>query len=87
MTNVNILDEAKSLVLGDRNSAYGPAWEDYGRTAKLWSIILNHEVTAAQSALCMVVVKLSRECFKHKRDNLVDMAGYAAVVQSIGDAR
>jgi hypothetical protein len=31
----------------------------------------------------MVCVKLSRECNTHKRDNLVDAAGYAAVAMRI----
>lgn len=58
----SILLEAERLVSGDRNSAYGPAWEDYTRTARLWSIILGFEVDPAKAALCMLAMKISREC-------------------------
>lgn len=78
-----ILEEAQRLVYGDRGAAYGHPREDYTRTAKLWSALLGTEVTAAQAALCMIAVKLSRECHQHKRDNLVDVAGYAAVIDRI----
>ena len=33
----------------------------------------------------MIGVKLSRECNEHKRDNLIDIAGYALTVQMIED--
>ena len=81
----SILEEAQDLVTGDRNNSYGPAWQDYERTAKFWSLILGTEVSSRQAALCMAAVKLSRECHKHKRDNLVDMAGYAHVAQIIAE--
>lgn len=85
--NGSILQEAERLVSGDRNSDYGPAWEDYGRTAQLWSVILGVPVDPAKAALCMLAMKVSRECYKHKVDNLVDIAGYAQVVQLIEDHR
>jgi hypothetical protein len=34
-------------------------------------------------ALCLVALKISRECFRSKRDNRVDMAGYAATLQMV----
>ena len=33
----------------------------------------------------MVAFKLARELIKHKRDNLVDIAGYAQTVQMVED--
>lgn len=78
-----ILDEAKSLVYGDRNNDYGHPKEDMDRTAMMWSAILGTEVTAEKVALCMCAVKISRQCNKRKRDNLVDLAGYAEVANRI----
>lgn len=77
----SILDEAASLVAGDRNADYGDCVADYTDVAVLWSVILGHEVSARQAALCMCAVKLRREAHRHKRDNLVDLCGYAEIAQ------
>lgn len=73
----NILHEADKLVHGDRGNDYGSPREDFERTAKLMSAVLGTSVTAEQVPLLMMCVKLSRQCHKPKRDNLVDIAGYA----------
>jgi len=80
---MNILEKANELVNGDRNDAYGHPHEDFSRTARLWSVILDTDVTAEQAALCMAALKISRQCNKPKEDNMVDLAGYAQVVQMI----
>jgi hypothetical protein len=76
-----ILLEAQRLVHGDRGADYGHPLEDFSRTALIWSAILGVEVTAEQVGLCMIGVKLSRQCNRPKRDNMVDAAGYAETVQ------
>lgn len=75
--------EAVSLVYGDRGAAYGHPIDDYTRTAAMWSAILGTEVTPMQAVLCMVAVKLSRQVNAPKRDNLVDIAGYAECAHRI----
>lgn len=82
-SNETILEEAQRLVYGDRNKDYGSPLSDYTKVAKLWSIVLGTEITPLQAALCMCCIKISREVNKHKRDNLVDLAGYAAVANWI----
>jgi hypothetical protein len=68
--------EADRLVNGDRQSAYGHPLDDFSKTALIWQAILGVPVTAEQVALCMIGVKISRECNIHKRDNIVDGIGY-----------
>ena len=83
----SVLLEAQGLVHGDRQAAYGHPIEDFTRTAAMWSAILGHPITAEQVGLCMCAVKLSRQVNLPKRDNLVDLAGYAETVQMVIDER
>lgn len=78
---MNILQEADKLVNGDRQDDYGHPWHDFSRTAKMWSALLGVDVTPEQVGLCMIAVKLSRQCNRPKVDNMVDAAGYAQTVQ------
>lgn len=80
-----ITAEANELVMGARQNAYGHPYDDFNRTAKIWSAIINVDVTPQQVALCMIGIKISRECNKHKRDNLVDIAGYAETCNMVNE--
>lgn len=74
----SILAEADRIVSHDRGLDYGHPSSDFGRTAKMWAAILGIPyVSPEQVALCMIAVKISREVHRHKRDNLMDIAGYA----------
>ena len=87
MSEETILQEAQRIVYGDRNADYGHPLDDYSRTAALWSAILGFPVTAEQAILCMIAVKISRQVNKPKRDNLTDIAGYAACLQRVLNRR
>ena len=50
----SILEEAKRIVHGDRGENYGHPFEDFSRTAQIWSAILGIDVEPEQVALCMV---------------------------------
>lgn len=82
------LQEAQRLVHGDRGDAYGPPWEDFARTGRMWGAILGIPDVAPETVgLCMVAVKISREVNRPKRDNRVDIAGYAETVDMVAEAR
>jgi hypothetical protein len=83
----SVLEEAHRLVHGDRGADYGTPYEDFSRTALIWSAILGITVLAEQVALCMVGVKISREVNQPKRDNRVDMAGYAETLDMVAQTR
>ena len=78
-----VLAEAIRITDGARQADYGHPRDDFARTALMWTGILasklreGTEVTAADVPLCMIAVKLARQSHRHKRDNLVDIAGYA----------
>ena len=82
----DVLQEARRATLA-RRKAYGQPLDNLTRTAALWAGILGHSITAEEVALCMAAVKLARECHRHQKDNLVDLAGYAACVQAVHDER
>lgn len=73
----DILDEAARITKGDRNNSYGPPDQDFQRIAGMWSNLKEVEFDAREVAMFMICVKLSRETHQRKRDNWVDMAGYA----------
>ena len=85
----SILDEAKGITEGVRQNDYGPPVEDFSRTARMWSGILapklreSAEISAMDVPLCLIAVKLARQVHRHKRDNLVDIAGYARTAAMI----
>ena len=83
--SLSILEEADKLVTTDRQNDYGHPAEDFARAAALWSAIIGKQITPRQIALCMIAIKISRECHRHKRDNLVDIAGYAKTLQMLED--
>ena len=83
----SILHEAHQLVHHNRGKDYGHPLLDFDRTAKIWTAILDTPVTAEQVGLCMIGVKISRECNRPKRDNRMDIAGYAETLQMISDRR
>lgn len=82
-----VLEEAQRLIIGERNLSYDHPLDNFNRIAAIWSVVLGIEVTPEQVGLCMVGVKLAREAYQPKRDNLVDGAGYFGTVQMVRDER
>lgn len=80
---MSITDAARDAVSGPRNADYGPPHENMARTAALWSPILGIEVTPSQVVLCMLQVKIAREVHRPKRDNRVDIAGWAEALDEV----
>jgi hypothetical protein len=80
----SIAQEAMDIVSGARQQTYGHPSKNFEDTARLWSVVLGIEVTPQQVALCMVQLKLAREVFSPKRDNLVDAIGYLLAYDATG---
>lgn len=80
-----LVDEAISLTISDRNDTYGHPAQDFERVAQIWGAILDTEVSAEQAILCMMGLKLARQSHIHKRDNIVDLVGYAVCLNEVAD--
>lgn len=76
-----VLDEAKSLITGDRAEQYGTAYDTHRRIAQCWSGILgDRAISPAEVSLMMVALKCVRAAKNPQyEDSWVDIAGYAAL--------
>ena len=83
---VEALREAARIISVDRNKNYGGPEENFGRTAKIWSVILGTQITNEQVAMMMVGLKMAR--FAHgagfRSDTWIDIAGYAGCGYEVG---
>lgn len=83
MPDESIFEEATRIVGGTRRQDYGSVRGSFDRIAKAWSAVLPCDVTGEHVALCMIGLKLVRESHAHKRDNLVDIAGYNLCLEQL----
>lgn len=85
----SILVEAQNLVHGPRQASYGHPADDFQRTADLLNVLSKRGRPWLPSdvALVMMCVKLSRQANAYKRDNLVDLCGYAECWARIVEGR
>lgn len=80
----SVLDEAKRIQGGDRQKDYGHPSHDFQRIATMWNVLFSEFIEDGELnlppmavAMGMAAVKLSRQANRPKRDNWVDIAGYA----------
>ena len=72
-----ILDKAKELVYGDRERDYGSASKNFENISKMWSVILDKEVSIEEVIQCMIALKQCRLINQPTHfDSWVDIAGY-----------
>lgn len=80
----SVLTEAAGLITGDRNQSYGSPTQNFSDIAGMFTIQLGHKlkdgerIEPGEVAELMALVKLCRMKAQPKRDNWVDLAGYAA---------
>lgn len=84
-----VSSEAYGAVYGERQDSYGHPRQNMDRTAVIWQAILGHKlgegetITGEDVARCMIGVKLARDVHTPKRDNRIDIAGYAMILDRL----
>lgn len=78
---MNILLKANEIVFErneEKERMYGPFQEGMQEAAKIASLLSRKEITAIDMYNCMIALKLSRQSYNHKEDNLLDCVAYIA---------
>ena len=76
---MNILEKANEIVntrSEEKERMYGPFEEGMERAAMIASGCTGKDLTASDMYLCLVALKLSRQSYNHKEDNLLDAVAY-----------
>ncbi len=86
----NILEEAHRLTSGARNDDYGHPRADFTAVAEAFNAYLrkkypdcNIALEAEDVPMFQICVKMMRQAERPKRDNLVDIAGYARCAEMV----
>jgi len=82
----SILEEAARITSGDRQRDYGHPLVNFDRLASLWNSYLGIRqdttapINAVDTGFMMLLTKIARHVNTPKRDNIVDICGYARCI-------
>lgn len=85
----SISAEAEEIINGDRRESYGEPQESFQRFALAWTGYLRNKlkpgeaITPNDVAMLNIIGKALREGNAHKRDNQVDIVGYALLSEKL----
>ena len=84
---MNILKKADEIVnqrSEEKERMYGPFAESMEKAANIYNAISpdDEQITIAGMYRAMVALKLSREAYKHKEDNLLDAVAYQGALNN-----
>jgi len=80
------LEEAASLVAGQRADQHGDFRLMHYRVAELWSAYLKIDIKAEQIAMCMTLLKVARsELGQYNADDGLDATAYTALWAALTD--
>ena len=81
----NILEKANEIVnlrSEEKERMYGPFNEGMERAAEILSGMIGQKVNAIFMYKAMIALKLSRESYCHKEDNLLDAIAYLGAMHN-----
>lgn len=85
----SVLDIAQEITSGERRRDYDNASKNHERIAKFWNAYIESRpdpvapLTPLDAAMMMILLKVARNVFSPKKDNIVDMAGYSKCAAQI----
>jgi len=82
---MNILEIANEIINNrseEKERMYGPFSEGMERAAMIASGATGKQFTAQDMYMCLVALKLSRQSYNHKEDNLLDAVAYLAALNN-----
>ena len=86
MRREEVLDKAKEIVTGARQTTYGTPEDSFTTIADLWGSYLGKDLSPKDVAMLMVLLKVARsKGAAGYSDNYVDIAGYAACAGELTD--
>lgn len=85
---IQVLDDAKQIINGERQEQYGQPEYCFNTIASYWNEYIKsqrggHEITAHDVAMMMILLKIARVQGVATYDTLVDIAGYAAIADHL----
>ena len=81
-----ILEIANEIVFTrseEKERMYGPFEEGMAKAARIASEMSRKEFTTQDMYNCMIALKLSRQAYNHKEDNLLDAISYMASLNTV----
>ena len=82
---MNILEEANKIVnqrSEEKERQYGPFSEGMERAAMIFNGMTGMNITAVEMFKALVALKMSRESYNHKEDNLLDATAYLGALNN-----
>jgi hypothetical protein len=76
---MNILQEADKIInqrSEEKERMYGPLSEGMERAAMIMRGATGKDITASDMYMALIALKLSRQSYNHKEDNLLDAVAY-----------
>lgn len=83
---MNILEKANEIVnlrSEEKEREYGPFEDGMEIAAKIASLLSNKQISTVDMYNCMIALKLSRQSYNHKEDNLLDAVAYIGSLNNL----
>lgn len=82
MIDPALASEAVATMMGDRMATHGKPEDTLGRIAGMWSGYLGRDLSVADVAAMMVMVKLARARHGYDRDHYLDAIAYTLIAEA-----